>query len=84
VAEPRFFSKEWAEAVREALAAGRHVIASDVVTRPAGVEALPLRPEAWSAAIQNALEAPHDRQTPEHASNQVKALMEIYRSLLSS
>lgn len=71
-----------AVAIREALEAGKQVIASDVVARPAGVESLPLQLDAWNASIMSAIEHPQDRPSLAHASDQASALMGIYRSLL--
>jgi glycosyltransferase involved in cell wall biosynthesis len=46
-----------AVSIREAIAAGVHVLASDVVGRPDGVTSLPLDSSRWAAAIDCALQA---------------------------
>lgn len=73
-----------AVAVREALAAGRPVLASDVVARPAGVEVLPLEPEAWRTAILKTTCDPARGQTQGRAPDRPDALEKVYRALLAS
>jgi glycosyltransferase involved in cell wall biosynthesis len=80
-----------AVSVREALAAGVLVIASDVVARPAGVATLPISPpQRWLREVLAALgDASHERprrraRTPhDDAWAPAKALIELYRSHLT-
>jgi asparagine synthase (glutamine-hydrolysing) len=71
-----------AVAIREALAAGKHVFASDVVARPAGVDVLPLRLEAWRAALLAAIAAPEDR-SPRPSPEPIEQLTALYTSILA-
>jgi glycosyltransferase involved in cell wall biosynthesis len=73
-----------AVAIREALAAGKYVVASDVVARPDGVESLPLQRDAWSAAIVGAINRPNAGPPSEQPSDQARAVIDTYRSLLES
>ena len=72
-----------AVAVREALAAGVPVIASDVVQRPPGVKALPLERLTWAEAVVKVDPNPQRDAPPERASAHADALVDIYLSLLS-
>lgn len=72
-----------AVAVREALAAGIRVIASDVVQRPEGAESLPLRNEAWQAAVKSAMVGPSVRSRHIALDDPSVSLLATYRSLLS-
>jgi glycosyltransferase involved in cell wall biosynthesis len=68
--------------VREALAAGRPVIASNAVQRPDGVEALPLDHVVWSTAIGKLLSEPQlSRPKPPQRTHGTE-LLDIYRALL--
>jgi glycosyltransferase involved in cell wall biosynthesis len=81
-----------AVSVREALAAGVAVIASDVVTRPAGVATLPISsPQPWLREVLDALggsshERPprRARTPPNDAWAPAHALLELYRSQLTA
>ena len=64
--------------IREALAAGRAVIASDVVARPPGVKTLPLATDAWRAAVLQAIDKPHGRVQGQ-ANVYLEALLGLYR-----
>jgi asparagine synthase (glutamine-hydrolysing) len=70
-----------AVAIREALAAGKQVLASDVVARPAGVTALPLERECWTEAISRAIQGPDPGPPVVHPAAKTGALPEVYRSL---
>lgn len=73
-----------AVSIREALAANTPVIASDVVVRPAGVESLPLRRDAWVTAIRSAIGQLKPARAAEsaQATNPGEDLIRIYRSFL--
>lgn len=68
--------------VREAIAAGRPVLASDVVRRPDGVETLPLDLHAWSSAIGKLLRDPPVIPAAPVERTHGTGLLEIYRALL--
>jgi glycosyltransferase involved in cell wall biosynthesis len=71
-----------AVAIREALSAGVPVIASDVVSRPSEVAALPLTVDAWHTAIAELISSGPVDHPPRHDSH-VGALIALYRRLLS-
>jgi glycogen synthase len=70
-----------AVSIREALAAGVPVLASDVVVRPAGVKSLPLELSCWTTAIEEALACCH-RQHPAAVADSLAELMGLYDQLL--
>jgi glycosyltransferase involved in cell wall biosynthesis len=70
-----------AVSIREALAAGVPVLASDVVVRPEGVRSLPLELSCWTSATEEALAGRHQKHPPAVADS-LAELMEIYDRLL--
>ena len=70
-----------AVSIREAIAAGVPVLASDVVVRPPGVMTLPLERSVWTTAIEDALA--HSERAPftSTAADPLTELMGIYDRL---
>lgn len=70
-----------AVSVREALAAGTPVLASDVVRRPAGVVTVGAGPADWAGAIARSLAGPRSAPAAGAAADPVAALLAIYGQL---
>jgi glycogen synthase len=70
-----------AVSVREAIAAGVPVLASDVVARPEGVTCLPLDSSRWATAIQHTLDSPRPAVSASGDADPRPEMMRIYRRL---
>lgn len=74
-----------AVSVREALAAGRDVIASDAVIRPPGTETIAGdEAEAWCEAVERALRRPRDGAQRAVSPARADAFLDLYACHLSS
>jgi glycogen(starch) synthase len=73
-----------AVSIREAIAAGVPVLASDVVVRPRGVRTLPLEVSRWTTAIEETLVRWERIPSPSAAGDPLAELMGIYDRLRSA